>query len=150
MLRSRRSHSHRFCKKAALKDFAKLIRQWCAGVSFEIAYLQTAILLGKRLLLRYFSPSFVKLKERPLSDARTRIAKNWIHTDVLIIGCGVFVDLQKAFDTVDDKKLLAKLNHYGIRGVSNDWFKSFLSNPNQYVSISGCESGLAALNCSVT
>ena len=34
-------------------------------------------------------------------------------------GCGVFVDLQKAFDTVDHKILLAKLNHYEICGVSN-------------------------------
>ena len=65
------------------------------------------------------------------------------------IGCGVFVDLQKAFDTVDHKILLAKLNHYGIRGVSNDWFKSYLFNRNQYVSINGYESGLAALNCGV-
>ena len=65
------------------------------------------------------------------------------------VGCGVFVDLQKAFDTVDHKILLAKLNHYGIRGVSNDWFKSYLSNRNQYVSINGYESGRAALNCGV-
>ena len=65
------------------------------------------------------------------------------------IACGVFVDLQKAFDTVDHKILLAKLNHYGIRGVSNDRFKSYLSNCNQYVSITGYESGLAALNCGV-
>ena len=65
------------------------------------------------------------------------------------IGCGVFVDLQKAFDTVDHPILLAKLNHYGIRGVSNDWFKSYLSNRNQYVSINGYESGLAAINCGV-
>ena len=63
------------------------------------------------------------------------------------IGCGVFVDLQKAFDTVDHQMLLAKLNHYGIRGVSNGWFKSYLSNRNQYVSVNGYESGLAAINC---
>ena len=65
------------------------------------------------------------------------------------IGCGVFVDLQKAFDTVDDQLLLAKLYHYGILGVSNDWFKCYLSNRNQYVSINGYESGLAALKCGV-
>ena len=65
------------------------------------------------------------------------------------IGCGVFVDLQKAFDTVDHQILLAKLNHYGIRGVSNDWFKSYLSNRNQYVSINGYESSLAVINCGV-
>ena len=65
------------------------------------------------------------------------------------IGCGVFVDLQKAFDTVDHQILLAKLNHYGIRGVSNDWFKSYLSNRNKYVSINGFDSGLITINCGV-
>ena len=38
--------------------------------------------------------------------------------------CGVFVYLQKAFDTVDHQILLAKLNQYEICGISNDWFKS--------------------------
>ena len=65
------------------------------------------------------------------------------------VGCGIFLDLQKAFDTVDHQMLLAKLNHYGIHAVSNDWFKSYLSNCNQYVSINGYESGLAALNCGI-
>ena len=60
------------------------------------------------------------------------------------IVCGVFVDLQKAFVTVNHQTLLAKLNHYGIRGVSND-----LSNRSQYVSINGYDSGLAALNFGV-
>ena len=33
-------------------------------------------------------------------------------------------------------------------GVSNDWFKSYLSNCSQYVSINGYDSGPAAINCS--
>ena len=65
------------------------------------------------------------------------------------IGCGIFVDLQKAFDTVDHQILLTKLNHYGIRGVSNDWFKSYLSDRNQYVSMNRFDSGLAAINCDI-
>ena len=61
----------------------------------------------------------------------------------------IFVDLLKAFNTFDHHILLAKLNHYGIHGVSNDCFKSYLSNHNQYVSINRYESGLAALNCGI-
>ena len=69
--------------------------------------------------------------------------------DVGNIGCGIFVDLQKAFDTVDHQILFAKLNHYGIYGVSSDWYKSYLFNHNHYVSINGCEFGLSALNCGI-
>ena len=65
------------------------------------------------------------------------------------ISCGVFVDLQNAFDIVDHQIQLAKLNHYGICGVSNNWFKSYLSNHNKYVFVNGYESGLAALNCGI-
>ena len=54
--------------------------------------------------------------------------------------CGLFVDLQKAFDTVNHKIIHGKLSHYGIRGIANDWFSSYLSNRTQYVSILGFES----------
>ena len=54
--------------------------------------------------------------------------------------CGVFIDLQKAFDTVNHDILIDKLSYYGIRGPSNQWFKSYLSNRSQYVSINGFDS----------
>ena len=62
---------------------------------------------------------------------------------------GVFIDLQKAFDTVDHDILLKKLYHYGIRGTANAWFKSYLSNRKQFVSIKGIDSNLKAMNFGV-
>ena len=59
------------------------------------------------------------------------------------IGCGIFVNLQKAFDTVKHDILLSKLEHYIISSLANDWFKSYLSNRKQYVSINGYDSRLA-------
>ena len=55
-------------------------------------------------------------------------------------GCSIFIDLQKAFDTVDHSILLSKLDFYGIRGKSLDWFHSFLTNRSQFVTISGSDS----------
>ena len=54
--------------------------------------------------------------------------------------CGIFVYLQKAFDTVNHEILLKKLEHYGIRGTSNSWFKSYLNNRKQLVSLNGVDS----------
>ena len=54
--------------------------------------------------------------------------------------CGVFLDLQKAFDTVNHDILLKKLNHYGIRGIANNWFCSFLSGRMQFTSINKSQS----------
>ena len=47
----------------------------------------------------------------------------------------VFLDLSKAFDTIDHDILLYKLHFYGIRGLRNKWFASYLSNRKQYIEI---------------
>jgi hypothetical protein len=43
------------------------------------------------------------------------------------------LDLKEAFDTVDHEILLSKLNTYGIEGMENNWFKSYLNSRNQNV-----------------
>ena len=59
---------------------------------------------------------------------------------------GVFVDLQKAFDTVNHTILLSKLEYYGIRGPIKGWFKSYLHKRKQSVIINGYESEIQILN----
>jgi retron-type reverse transcriptase len=44
---------------------------------------------------------------------------------------GTYLDLSKAFDTVNHDILLNKMNYYGIRGIKNQWFRSYLSGRKQ-------------------
>ena len=62
---------------------------------------------------------------------------------------GIFFDLQNAFDTVDHKILLIKLEHYSIRGIANKWFETYLCNRKQYVSINGFKSNTSTATCGV-
>jgi len=48
---------------------------------------------------------------------------------------GIFCDLAKTFDCVNKEILLAKLNFYGIQGVTADWFRSHLTNRRKKVDV---------------
>ena len=59
--------------------------------------------------------------------------------------CGVFLDFQKASDTVNHGILLSKLSYYGVRGIANDLFKSFLTNRKQHTIINGVSSSVLSI-----
>jgi retron-type reverse transcriptase len=59
----------------------------------------------------------------------------------------LFLDLKKAFDTVDHKILLAKLELYGIQGVALNFFESYLTNRSQLCTVQGTNSQLKKIRC---
>ena len=61
----------------------------------------------------------------------------------------IFVDLTKAFDTVDHDILLHKLDRYGVRGHANEFFKSYLTNRKQYTIVNGVKSDIQEIRCGV-
>ena len=70
--------------------------------------------------------------ERALLDIINQIETNM---DGKLYSCGIFIDLRKAFDTVDHRILLNVLHHYEVRGIINDWLFSYLLGRQQTTQI---------------
>ena len=66
-----------------------------------------------------------------------------------LVNAVVFLDLKKAFDTVDHDILLRKLKYYGICWTSHQWFASYLDNRTQICHLNSCKSTLKSLRCGV-
>uniref|UniRef100_A0A672GYN6 Reverse transcriptase domain-containing protein n=1 Tax=Salarias fasciatus TaxID=181472 RepID=A0A672GYN6_SALFA len=65
------------------------------------------------------------------------------------IAIGIFIDLKKAFDTLNHKILLHKLELYGIRGVALQWVESYLTNGHQFVRLAENCSSFRCILCGV-
>lgn len=84
--------------------------------------------------------------ELALADAVNNIYNSLDKNNTCV---GVFLDLSKAFDTIDHKILLSKLFFYGIRGTTLNWLDSYLSNRYQYTLYKNSKSELAKIACGV-
>ena len=69
--------------------------------------------------------------------------------DLQLFTSGIFLDLQKAFDTVNHSILLKKPNHYVIRGIINDWFSSYFLGHSQVTEIDSILSTINKISCGV-
>jgi hypothetical protein len=75
-----------------------------------------------------------------------RVRETWRKKNLAL---GVFIDLKKAFDIVDHRIPLAKLEHYGLRGEALGLLGSYLRDRSQYVVCNGWESGRQGVECGV-
>ena len=75
------------------------------------------------------------------------LIKKYVDNDYYV--CRGFIDLQKAFDTVNHNTLLEKRKYYGIPGFADNWLRSSFKNCKQYVSLHGVSSSIKTITCSV-
>ena len=84
--------------------------------------------------------------QHAILDILNKIQSN---VDKKLYSCGIFIDLEKAFDTVDHNVLLCKLHYYGIREIINAWFSSYLSCRTQSTQIGSTVSNKETIVCGV-
>lgn len=113
--------------------------RWRAEKSFNELSALTEFL--KNLFIREWNPSSKKKPSYVRHNNGFRQGYSTEHAilDIRIqsnmdagdFSCGVFIDLKKAFDTVDHSILIHKLDFYGFRGIINAWFRSYLQDKTQ-------------------
>jgi hypothetical protein len=121
----------------------------CFNKIFEkIVTKQLRFYFESKKLLYEFQFGFRKLFSTSLALIETTdIIKRSV--DEGIYELGIFIDLTKAFDTVDHEQLLFKLENYGIRGHANNFFRSYLCQRKQFTVINTIQSDICEIQCGV-
>uniref|UniRef100_A0A3B3B6W1 Reverse transcriptase domain-containing protein n=1 Tax=Oryzias melastigma TaxID=30732 RepID=A0A3B3B6W1_ORYME len=116
---------------SVLSQFSKIIEKW---------FIQKLdVFLEKNSLLFEYQYGF--RSNRSTSTALIHLTEEILAAiDKKQFVVSLFLDLQKAFDTVNHSILLSKLGNYGIRGIVYKWLDSYLNNRQQYVQINHSKS----------
>ena len=114
----------------------------------KIVYNQLISYLDMKLILYNYQFGFRKKfsTEMAVSFLVNKISEAFDKGDYAV---SIFLDLSKAFDTVNHQILFSKLFHYGIRGSALDWFKSYMSDRHQYVCFQNENSEHLKITCGV-
>ena len=134
------THPSNYRPIATLTPFSKVLER--------LVYNQLYSFIEKHQILHKYQFGF--RKGYSTEQALLEITDNLkLAIDRKQITCGLFLDLSKAFDTVNHVILLSKLFLYGIRGIPGKWFKSYLEHRTQYVKIESVKSGYENITCGI-
>ena len=100
-----------------------------------------------KLQKKFVESQHAFLKMHSTLTSLLNITDSWFSSiDKRRIYISVFLELKKAFDTVDHGILLSKLTKYGVEGTSLRWFTSYLTGRRQYCQINGHKSSLKTVH----
>ena len=94
----------------------------------------------------FFPNSKTKVHDYSAWYTLTQFSKIWTKVNFFAV---IFIDLKKEFDTVNHETLLAKLENYGVRGVINSWFRSYLTDQKENMEVNNVVSEAETTLCSV-
>ena len=116
--------------------------------TIQIVHDQLYNVLTINNILTPSQPAFRKLHSTITS--LINCTDNWYRNiDKKQLNLSLFLDLKKAFDTVDHKIMVKKLNAIGVRGIAGEWFDSYLSNRKQYCSLGDQKSSESLVTCGI-
>ena len=151
----------KFSQKGILgSNFIKLVTDSNSAPSNYARYQVVTEIREGPLFLMVQGPTFLRVRvqgpgpvykvcptEHAILQLTDDLHKNFNENKFTI---GVFIDLSKAFDTVDHKILLEKLNYYGIHGHYHKWFTNYLKNRKQFIEYeTGKQTNTLTIKCGV-